>query len=227
MSENIKEYSKQYIMTYADTEVGDFISYFICGAVSSNINTLEYILKQVNVNTANGIWLDYLGFKIGYPRPYILNTDIPIFTTDIQDIDSGPLALGGFDIGYFLDGAAMIGAIRLPDNLYRERIKIRNAINHETITMNLVLDQVKLITGKVPQISVVEVGKIVITFGERLTAYEKYLFRNGDLVVAAGILLTIEDIDGIVFGESILGFGSYFADYVQESGLQLPTFTLS
>lgn len=226
MSYDIKQYSEEFLMTYAGTEIGDFITNIIEGATKSNITTLEYIKMQLDIDTATGIWLDYIGLKIGVERPYLVDTSVPIFALNISKFAPGTATLGGFGVGYFINGVSSGGAVPLPDNLYRERIKIVNAINHSTVTYDLLLEQIKFITPKIPQITTIEVGRVIVTFGEELGIYEKYLFETGYVVVSAGVELTVEDSTGIIIGEPTLGFGSYFADYVAESGLPLPIFTL-
>lgn len=221
MYDNLEKLAEKFIVNFSGTEIGDFIVAFIKVCLQENSNVINFLRDQSDIDLAEGIWLDYLGWKIGINRPFLASTTVPIFTYDIEDITPGIQVLGGYDIGYFFNPSASEDFAPMPDALFRQRIKLQGVISTSPITLDVIFRQIKFITNKVPIFSQIEPARLIITFGENLDTYEKFLFESDYVIIAAGILLTVEDQSGIIIGEPTNGLGSYFSDYVDSSGLPL------
>ena len=87
------------------------------------VNPLSTLSNYTNPDNAEGIWLDYLGLRLGLYRPTILDTSINYFGFDTNDSSDNNV---GFDQGPF--GTAIRELeIREPigDEYYRSFLKAR------------------------------------------------------------------------------------------------------
>ena len=91
----------------------DIINQEICPA-------LDKLQEQLSIDTAVGVWLDYIGVRMGLPRPA---TSDP--AQDVRFGFAGPTQARGFDLAPFKGDAVNDAVYPLPDAVYRKFIKSR------------------------------------------------------------------------------------------------------
>ena len=91
----------------------DIINEEICPA-------LDKLREQLSIDTAVGVWLDYIGVRMGLPRPA---TSDP--AQDVRFGFAGPTQARGFDLAPFKGDAVNDAVYPLPDAVYRKFIKSR------------------------------------------------------------------------------------------------------
>jgi hypothetical protein len=100
-------------------------------------NAIWYLLSELDVDTANGVWLDYLGEKAGQSRNVILPpTGTFIFDSETLGLDLGLLAETGSG-----------SSVSLNDELYRIIIKYRIAQNNYDGKRDSLINALKIITS--------------------------------------------------------------------------------
>ena len=88
---------------------------------------LEYLERQTDIDTADGIWLDFIGFKVGFPRPLTDAANIPQFGFEDADGDpaSDPRSLGFDQAPLDTIQEHLVDRAPFGDDLYRKFIKLR------------------------------------------------------------------------------------------------------
>ena len=81
---------------------------------------LDQLQEQLRIDTAVGVWLDYIGGRIGLARPA---TSDP--ATDPRFGFEGPTQARGFDLAPMKGSAVNDALYPLPDAVYRKLIKAR------------------------------------------------------------------------------------------------------
>lgn len=99
----------------------DYIS--LCEVIGQDFNDLkkisEYILKSINIDEAEGIWLDYLGWLVGTTRVYFDLGDF--FSVNSDDVN--------VDKYFWFPGTAFGGESNLDDVFFRKRIYAKIGYN--------------------------------------------------------------------------------------------------
>ena len=95
----------------------------LCEVIGQDFNDLkkisEYILKSINIDEAEGIWLDYLGWLVGTTRVYFDLGDF--FSVNSDDVN--------VDKYFWFPGTAFGGESNLDDVLFRKRIYAKIGYN--------------------------------------------------------------------------------------------------
>lgn len=95
----------------------------LCEVIGQDFNDLkkisEYILKSINIDEAEGIWLDYLGWLVGTTRVYF---DLGyFFSVNSDDVN--------VDKYFWFPGTAFGGESNLDDVFFRKRIYAKIGYN--------------------------------------------------------------------------------------------------
>ena len=94
-----------------------------CEVIGNDLNDLkkisEYILKSINIDEAEGIWLDYLGWLVGTTRVYF---DIG----DFFSVNSDDLNVEKY---FWFPGTTVGGESNLDDVFFRKRIYAKIGYN--------------------------------------------------------------------------------------------------
>lgn len=95
----------------------------LCQVIGQDFNDLkkisEYILKSINIDEAEGIWLDYLGWLVGTTRVYFDLGDF--FSVNSDDVN--------VDKYFWFPGTAFGGESNLDDVFFRKRIYAKIGYN--------------------------------------------------------------------------------------------------
>ena len=95
----------------------------LCEVIGQDFNDLkkisEYILKSINIDEAEGIWLDYLGWLVGTTRVYFDIGDF--FSVNSDDLNA--------DKYFWFPGTTVGGESNLDDVLFRKRIYAKIGYN--------------------------------------------------------------------------------------------------
>ena len=95
----------------------------LCEVIGKDLNDLkkisEYILKSINIDEAEGIWLDYLGWLVGTTRVYFDLGDF--FSVNSDDVN--------VDKYFWFPGTAFGGESNLDDVFFRKRIYAKIGYN--------------------------------------------------------------------------------------------------
>ena len=78
---------------------------------------LERLQEMLNLDTARGVWLDYLGERLGLPRPWDTRATNDRFGFDVAGL--------GFDQGRFSNEPELEARAPIADTLYRNLIRAR------------------------------------------------------------------------------------------------------
>lgn len=99
----------------------DYIN--LCEVIGQDFNDLkkisEYILKSINIDEAEGIWLDYLGWLVGTTRVYFDIGDF--FSVNSDDLNA--------DKYFWFPGTTVGGESNLDDVFFRKRIYAKIGYN--------------------------------------------------------------------------------------------------
>lgn len=166
------------------------------------------VAEQLNVLTARGEWLDWIGERVGLPRPFVSEGDVSSFGFD----DNGV----GFDQGPF-SPSSQEGAVPLADDTYRRYIIARGG---QLITNGTVPDMNNILTSAfgdghyIDNMDMTMSVRISFGFTDDLIS----IVRNLGLVTKpAGVRLNIlydEDPDTGSFGFDDNGVGFDQAPFV-------------
>ena len=95
----------------------------LCEVIGQDFNDLkkisEYILKSINIDEAEGVWLDYLGWLVGTTRVYFNIGDF--FSVNSDDVN--------IDKYFYFPGTSLAGEMNLDDVLFRKRIYAKIGYN--------------------------------------------------------------------------------------------------
>lgn len=95
----------------------------LCEVIGLDFNDLkkisEYILKSINIDEAEGIWLDYLGWLVGTTRVYFDIGDF--FSVNSDDLNA--------DKYFWFPGTTVGGESNLDDVFFRKRIYAKIGYN--------------------------------------------------------------------------------------------------
>lgn len=95
----------------------------LCEVIGQDFNDLkkisEYILKSINIDEAEGVWLDYLGWLVGTTRVYFDLGDF--FSVNSDDVN--------VDKYFWFPGTAFGGESNLDDVFFRKRIYAKIGYN--------------------------------------------------------------------------------------------------
>lgn len=95
----------------------------LCEVIGQDFNDLkkisEYILKSINIDEAEGIWLDYLGWLVGTTRVYFDIGDF--FSVNSDDLNA--------DKYFWFPGTTVGGEGNLDDVFFRKRIYAKIGYN--------------------------------------------------------------------------------------------------
>lgn len=95
----------------------------LCEVIGQDFNDLkkisEYILKSINIDEAEGIWLDYLGWLVGTTRVYFDIGDF--FSVNSNDLNA--------DKYFWFPGTTVGGESNLDDVFFRKRIYAKIGYN--------------------------------------------------------------------------------------------------
>ena len=95
----------------------------LCEVIGQDFNDLkkisEYILKSINIDEAEGLWLDYLGWLVGTTRVYFDIGDF--FSVNSDDVN--------IDKYFYFPGTSLAGEMNLDDVLFRKRIYAKIGYN--------------------------------------------------------------------------------------------------
>ena len=99
----------------------DYIN--LCEVIGQDLNDLkkisEYILKSINIDEAEGIWLDYIGWLVGTTRVYFDIGDF--FSVNSDDVN--------VDKYFWFPGSVFGGESNLDDVFFRKRIYAKIGYN--------------------------------------------------------------------------------------------------
>ena len=95
----------------------------LCEVIGQDFNDLkkisEYILKSINIDEAEGVWLDYLGWLVGTTRVYFDIGDF--FSVNSDDLNA--------DKYFWFPGITVGGESNLDDVFFRKRIYAKIGYN--------------------------------------------------------------------------------------------------
>lgn len=95
----------------------------LCEVIGQDFNDLkkisEYILKSINIDEAEGVWLDYLGWLVGTTRVYFDIGDF--FSVNSDDLNA--------DKYFWFPGTTVGGESNLDDVFFRKRIYAKIGYN--------------------------------------------------------------------------------------------------
>lgn len=95
----------------------------LCEVVGQDFNDLkkisEYILKCTNIDEAEGVWLDYIGWLVGTTRTYFDIGDF--FSVNSDDLNA--------DKYFWFPGTSVVGENNLDDIFFRKRIYAKIGYN--------------------------------------------------------------------------------------------------
>lgn len=102
----------------------------LCECIGNDYNDLktvsEYILKCINIDEAEGIWLDYLGWLVGTTREYFDLTEY--FCVNVEHVNTSKY--------FFFPGSIIDATSSIDDIFFRKRIKAKIAYNTSKGTRN-------------------------------------------------------------------------------------------
>ena len=99
----------------------DYIN--LCEVIGQDLNDLkkisEYILKCINIDVAEGVWLDYIGWLVGTTRVYFDIGDF--FSVNSDDLNAEKY--------FYFPGTTIGGETNLDDVFFRKRIYAKIGYN--------------------------------------------------------------------------------------------------
>lgn len=99
----------------------DYIN--LCEVIGQDLNDLkkisEYILKSINIDEAEGVWLDYIGWLVGTTRVYFDIGDF--FSVNSDDLNAEKY--------FYFPGTTIGGETNLDDVFFRKRIYAKIGYN--------------------------------------------------------------------------------------------------
>lgn len=99
----------------------DYIN--LCEVIGQDLNDLkkisEYILKCINIDEAEGVWLDYIGWLVGTTRVYFDIGDF--FSVNSDDLNAEKY--------FYFPGTTVGGETNLDDVFFRKRIYAKIGYN--------------------------------------------------------------------------------------------------
>lgn len=106
--------------------------------VQDSQDLVDYLLTNLNVDTAEGVWLDRLGVLVGLPRPYADQDKDYIFTAkltgEVDDPEKGcydsATGKGGYIQTYVGINVVADTSTQVSDAEYRKQIKAKAVANH-------------------------------------------------------------------------------------------------
>jgi hypothetical protein len=171
---------------------------------------MQYLYDNLNVDAAEGVWLDLIGVIVGQPRE--ISNAVPIF---FFAFDEYPAA-GRFDEERFWDGSEPLGASSvLSDPEYRWAIKARINSNYANVS-KVGLTESMAILVNTPDILVGNQGdaKVNIFWGVDIPVSLQFLMDAIDLLPIAGGVGVAHRMFGVPavtfsFLETPLGFAGF------------------
>jgi hypothetical protein len=151
---------------------------------------LDYIQSNVNVDDAEGYWLDLIGLIVGQPR--IVDFAIPkVFFGYIDQLAT----LGYGQARYREDGESPSSSSTLPDPEYRVLIKARISYNFANVTLPGIASTLSvLFMADAVVVKNTGLREVSGYIGRTLTDNERALFLATNLVPAsAGVNVLISD----------------------------------
>ena len=95
----------------------------LCEVIGQDFNDLkkisEYLLKSINIDEAEGVWLDYIGWLVGTTRVYFDIGDF--FSVNSDDLNAEKY--------FYFPGTAVGGETNLDDVFFRKRIYAKIGYN--------------------------------------------------------------------------------------------------
>ena len=87
-------------------------------------NTLDELYRMLDVDTAAGVWLDFLAKRVGIERPLVINE-----AGDDRFGFRGPTQAMNFDVSPFKGGLANAARLPLNDTVFRKMVKARGILD--------------------------------------------------------------------------------------------------
>ena len=170
----------------------------MCEAFSVGLGTIQnavdYLSDMIDIDKAEGIWLDYIGQLVGQTRSQYIDTD-KFFCVNAEDVNKEKRF-------YFPNLSANSGGVSdLSDNLFQNQIKAKIAYNTSNGTRK---DNIKIIKQSV------NADKVII---ENVSPMELGITLYGENIITTDIKSRIEKVlaPGIgVYGDiTLYEFSSY------------------
>ena len=171
-----------------------FVDSFTAQAREEIQKAIEDLERMRNVETAEGIWLDYIGERVGLKRPYASGAG----TDSRFGFDDAGI---GFDQAPFQGDEEFDTTFPLPDVLYRRFIKARTVSLFTRGTVGDFSAACKFITPSVVVIDNMDMSVHVIVHSSFF-----WQFRLADKIHAlprpAGVRMVLDDLEYFGFDDS-------------------------
>ncbi len=158
------------------------------------IDQLDHLERQMSLDTAEGVWLDYIGERLGLPRPG-KRVDLTI-PQQYFGFGSGTTRTSFDDAPYFSNlGRAMEALEPVVDNWYRSMLRGRGLslrLGTSVTEFEQILAVVFTGGGYIEE----SIGGVTANVSESREGYVDVVRRIGLLPSTAGITLTITEIQG-------------------------------
>lgn len=170
----------------------------ICQAIAQGMSTIQdgvdYLSDMVDIDKAEGVWLDYIGWLVGEYRGEYIDTD-KYFCVNAEDVNQSRFF-------YFPNSSISNSGSTLNDNLFQGQVKAKIAYNNSKGTREDLIKIIKylvnadhvIITKVAPmQLSILLYGDNILTqnMRERIDS----VLPNGVSLVADPDILEISYTD--------------------------------
>ena len=149
------------------------------------VTALERLKLMRSVETAEGVWLDYIGLRVGLRRPVTADP-----AADERFGFEGPSQSRGFDLAPFKGDVANDAVYPLNDGLFRKFIKARALLVLGDGTFATFAKAVKLID---PGASVQDKRNMTVRVVTSIRSFLELADSNGALPRTAGVMIEYAD----------------------------------
>ena len=115
---DVRENRRLLIQQWRETRLDDVVRARLTEAQTKVVEVLRYVEQAASVDTAEGVWLDHVGARLGLPRPYVPAMDLVWFGFDDAGVSFGMASLRS-------DLEALTVLAPLGDACYRDLLRAR------------------------------------------------------------------------------------------------------
>ena len=195
----------QYQLTNVDT-----LLRAISAVQETNLNAVmnQYVSK-LNVDTADGVWLDYLGYRLGVlNRPSVARSgDFFGFDGTGENFDQAPFASESAD------------RVPIDDDIYRKFLKSRALQLITDGTQQDIIDALKLVFEDAIVINNYNMTMSVFIITAMSTQVVEALIADGVIIRPAGVEIIGQIVSGDLFGFDGTALGFDQAPFIQSIGI--------
>lgn len=164
------------------------------------VDPLYELEMQRHLDTATGVWLDAIGVRLGYPRSYVVGSELLVFslrraTQNLHERSFGPLLAtesGNINVG-FAPNTTLDPTQGMADDHYRDLLKGRAImiLNPPSLaTMQRVVTTVYSDGGYIEE----QVGHVIIHYSETRPQFQDVIERTKFFQSPAGVKITFDRI---------------------------------